>query len=113
MKQTMRILPRVVFYKEDGEWVAHCLEFDLVGNGATQDEALALLGKALEIQVEQSIKFNNPANLFRPAESKYFRLFFAGSDVPSAKLVIHLDDDAMQIEAAQTREYSDDHLIPA
>jgi predicted RNase H-like HicB family nuclease len=113
MKKTMRILPRVVFYKEDGDWVAHCLEFDLVGHGATQDEALGLLGKAIEIQIEQSIKFNNPANLFRPAESKYFRMFFAGSDLPSAKLEVHLEDDAMQIEDAQTREYCDDHLIPA
>jgi predicted RNase H-like HicB family nuclease len=112
MKKTMRILPRVVFYKEDGDWVAHCLEFDLVGHGATQDEALALLGKAIEIQIEQSIKFNNPANLFRPAESKYFRMYFAGDDVLSAKLQVHLDDDAIQLENAQAREYCDD-LIPA
>ena len=108
----MRILPRVVFYKEDGDWVAHCLEFDLVGHGATQDEALALLGKAIEIQIEQSIKFNNPGNLFRPAESKYFRMYFAGDDVLSAKLQVHLDDDAIQLENAQAREYCDD-LIPA
>jgi len=109
----MRVLPRVVFYKEDGDWIAHCLEFDLVGHGATQEEALALLGKAIEIQIEQSIKFNNPANLFRPAESKYFRMFFAGSDVPSAKLEVHLDDETVQIERAETREFCDDHLIPA
>src|ERR1700733_3059819 len=113
MKKPMRIVPRVVFYKEDGEWVAHCLEFDLIGHGGTQEEALALLAKAIEIQVEASIKFNNPANLFRPAESKYFRMFFAGEDVPSAKLQVHLDDEGMRIEDAEAREYSDEHLIPA
>jgi predicted RNase H-like HicB family nuclease len=113
MKRTMRIPLRVLFYREDGDWVAHCLEFDLIGHGQTQREALDLLSRAIEIQAEQSLKFNNPANLFRPAESQYFLMFFAGKDVAVGKLEIHIEDESIQIEDAQTREYCDDDLIPA
>ena len=28
----LRVPLRVVFYKEDGDWIAHCLEFDLLGD---------------------------------------------------------------------------------
>ena len=39
--KALRVPVRVVFYREDGEWVAHCLEFDLIGDGTTKQEALA------------------------------------------------------------------------
>ncbi len=40
----------VVLYEEEGEWVAHCLEFDLVGCAATREAALELLSEAIFAQ---------------------------------------------------------------
>jgi len=59
---------RAVLYREDGSWVAHCLEVDLCGNGNTPEESLQSLSVAMVIQIEHSIKENNPANLFCPAD---------------------------------------------
>ncbi|MEW4528739.1 MAG: type II toxin-antitoxin system HicB family antitoxin [Maioricimonas sp. JB045] len=43
----MEMPRRVAFYDHEDQWVAHCLEFDLVGCGETRDEALKLLTDAL------------------------------------------------------------------
>jgi len=79
--QPLRVPIRVVIYQVEGSWVAHCLEFDLLGDGETQEEALERLAQAIRIQVEATRDFGNPANLFSPAEGKYFRMFAAGRDV--------------------------------
>ena len=63
---------RVVFYREDDQWVAHCLEFDLVGAADDKEQALELLNEANEAQVQASIALKNPANLFSPAEGRFF-----------------------------------------
>jgi predicted RNase H-like HicB family nuclease len=80
MKQ-LRMPLRAVLYEEDSLWIAHCLELDLIGDGETQERALESLSKAIVIQVEATIKYQNPANLFKPAEGRYFRMFAAGQDV--------------------------------
>ena len=66
---------RTVFYKEGGAWIAHCLEFDLIGDGPTKRKALKSLSQAIAIQLEESVKHNNPANLFTPADGEFFRRF--------------------------------------
>ncbi len=47
--KTLRTSLRVVFYKDDGEWVAHCLEFDLCGDGKTKEQALKSLSQAIQV----------------------------------------------------------------
>jgi predicted RNase H-like HicB family nuclease len=76
--KTLRIPLRVVFYREEGQWIAHCLEFDLIGSGETREEAIGQLTAATQIQVEESLKHDNPRNLFFPAESQFFQMFAAG-----------------------------------
>lgn len=76
----------VVFYQEDGEWVAHCLEFDLVGVGATKVKAMELLSGAIETQISESIRTGNLQNLFTPASGEYFRMFAVGEDVAEGEL---------------------------
>ena len=68
----LRISLRVVFYKEEGRWIAHCLEFNLIGHGKTKRGALKMLSQAITIQFTQSVKHNNPKNLFSPADGKFF-----------------------------------------
>jgi predicted RNase H-like HicB family nuclease len=101
----LRIPLRIVFYKDEQAWVAHCLEFDLMGDGVTQEEAIRRLSDAITMQVEATIQYNNPANLFRSADPKYFLMFAAGRD--TAKGALHIKTDSVTIDDAETREYTD------
>jgi predicted RNase H-like HicB family nuclease len=106
VSEKLRIPLRVVFYKEDGDWIAHCLEFDLIGDGATREEAMERLGQAVLLQVEASVHSENPANLFNPADGKVLRMFAAGNDVAGAPLFFKQIHTAnVQIDGAEYREY--------
>jgi predicted RNase H-like HicB family nuclease len=104
--QTFRLPLRIVFYKEDGDWIAHCLEFDLMGDGETKETALDQLGEAILLQIQASAENDNPANLITPADGKFFRMFAAGRDVARAALefrVPHIEN--VEIEDWEYREY--------
>jgi hypothetical protein len=101
-----RIPLRAVFYKEAGNWIAHGLEFDLVGRGKTKKEALRLLMKAIKLQAEFSHEKNNLNNLFSPADAKYLKMFAAGKRTEIAEGELELDYDSVIIEGVEAREYS-------
>jgi predicted RNase H-like HicB family nuclease len=105
--KNLRIPLRIVFYRDGTDWVAHCLEFDLMGDGPTKEEALDLLGEAITLQLEASVKHKNPRNLFSPADGKYFEMFAAGTDVIVGELRF-VRKDSVQIERTETREYNVD-----
>ena len=105
----LRIPLRIVFYKEEGDWIAHCLEFDVCGDGTTKAEALESLSEAIRIQVEKSIEFENFENLFAPASPEIFGRFAAGSDVAEGELKLHIaPQDSVVIQDAEYREYSEE-----
>jgi hypothetical protein len=106
MAQHFRLPIRVVFYKEGDVWIAHCLEFDLVGHGPTHREALHLLSGAIESQIDTSYQLSNPDNLFSPAEGKFFGMFAAGNECCHGELEIKISGANMLIERAEYREYS-------
>jgi hypothetical protein len=113
--QTHRVPLRVIFYRDEDEWVAHCLEFDLVGSGETRQAALDCLNAAILTQLEFSVAQNNPLNLFSPAGGEYLEMFAAGKDI--AEGVLRIDFDSRRcgpivIEKTDFREYSDE-LVPA
>jgi predicted RNase H-like HicB family nuclease len=104
-----RIPLRVVFYQEDGVWIAHCLEFDLAGDGETKQAALNSLETAIQIQLDESIAHDNPSNLFNPADSELFAKFAAGQDVVSGTMFLRLERsrvDHVEIGDVQMREYA-------
>jgi predicted RNase H-like HicB family nuclease len=105
-----RISLRIVFYQEDGVWLAHCLEFDLLGDGESRREALESLVEAIHLQIEESLRSNNLANLFTPASGELFELFSAAEDSePHAWFDFHsLSNAYIHIESAQIREYCGD-----
>jgi predicted RNase H-like HicB family nuclease len=111
--QTFRMPIRAVFYREEDFWVAHCLEFDIMGHGKTQKEALEMLEGAIKAQIEATIRFNNPRNLFSPADGRIFAMYAAGR--PAAEGSVVLATDQVTIENVTTREYSnqDVELVPA
>jgi len=107
----LRVPLHVVFYQEDGSWIAHCLEFDLIGDGETKVDALESLNEAIRLQVEHSLEHNNPRNLFTPADGRYFEMFARGADVAVGKLKI--GGDSLVIDRTETREYLDSAFVQA
>jgi predicted RNase H-like HicB family nuclease len=99
----LRIPLRVVFYKEGGSWLAHCLEFDLIGDGTSKEEALGSLREAIVLQLEATVEHDNPKNLFTPADGQYFAMFAAGKDVVVGE--IHIVSDRLIVEQMVAREY--------
>jgi hypothetical protein len=109
MKKVIRTPLRIVFYREGNDYVAHCLEFDLVGDGASPREAVNALCEAITIQIQASLKYNNPRNLFTPADGKFFAMFAEGQDAAIGQCEIKLEmvDAAVKIERVEAREYCD------
>ncbi|MCH7987777.1 MAG: hypothetical protein IID46_01360 [Planctomycetes bacterium] len=104
--KTIRISLRVVFYYEQDRWIAHCLEFDLMGDGETQPEALESLSEAISLQIDASLVHNNPENLFTPAEGKFLHLFAQGKNVAVGELEIELD--GIEIDSVEMREFAEE-----
>jgi len=96
---------RIVFYREDGKWVAHCLEFDLMGDGETKEIAGDRLAEAICLQVRESVDNDNPENLFAPAAGKFFAMFAAGKETAIARLTIQVE--SVMIDDTEAREYTD------
>ena len=105
--KTFRIPLRVIFYKEDESWVAHCLEFDLCGDGANKEEALRSLFESIKIQARESVQHNNPRNLFTPASSDVQEKFFAGKHT-TIQGELKLTIEQLIIEETEYREYLDE-----
>ena len=99
----LRVPLRVVFYKDGPDWLAHCLEFDLIGEGAEKTDALDRLVEAIALQVEASAKYGNPQNLFKPADGRIFAMFAAGRDVTVGNLDQQFD--GLIIQNAVAREF--------
>src|SRR6266851_9365634 len=105
--KTARVPIRVVFYKEAPYWIAHCLEFDLLGSGETKRDALAMLAEAIEIQVRATIESGNIENLIRPADAKYFLMYAQGADVADGRLERAIQKiDPFEIEPNPYREFT-------
>ena len=108
--EPLNIPLRVVFYREDGDIVAHCLEFDLVGCGSDHEEAMDCLVEAIACQVDATLESGNIDNLFSPAPGEYFRMFAAGKSEQGVgkgigRLQIHRQD--VNIPNVDARDYVD------
>jgi len=63
----------VIVYREESWYVAHCLEFDLVAQGADSLEAFKNLLDAIELQAEYALEAGDWGLLFNPAPAEYWR----------------------------------------
>jgi hypothetical protein len=63
---------RVLIYKEDGEFVAHALEMDLLGYGATQSNAMDALLEMIFCQLSFAHEKKDARLLMFPAEPEIF-----------------------------------------
>lgn len=58
---------RAVLHREGGEWVAHCLDLDIVSTGPTPEHATRDLAEAVTAQLEYAREHDNYAYLYHPA----------------------------------------------
>jgi hypothetical protein len=97
-------------YKEGSRWIAHCLELDVLGDGATRHDAISMLGDAIITQIEASIAHRSPQCLFSPADAKFFEMYAAGKDVTDGQVELRFhheppEDRPVTIESLDTREW--------
>lgn len=93
---------RAVLYREGGVWIAHCLEFNIVGDGTTKSDAIASMAHFIRLQVDATVEGSNAANLFRPAKGRYFEMFAKGKDVSK----LEMSFDAEELHGLVGDEYS-------
>jgi len=112
-KKTARMPIRVVFYRDESDrsvWVAHCLEFDLMGHGPSQRDALVLLNDAIALQVKHTIQSGNIENLFSPAPAEYQLMYARGRNVAKGRLEVKIavHDEDFEIGKMDAREYDEE-----
>jgi hypothetical protein len=67
---------RGVVYQEGALWFAHCLELDIVAEGATPQEAVSNVLDLCDLQIASAVENNDLESIFRPAPAQYWSLFF-------------------------------------
>ena len=111
MSAAFHIPLRAVFYPRNGGWIAHCLEFDLLGDGATREEALERLTEAIQVQVDFSIEKNDRRILFTPAPGEFFEMFAGGRVVAVGNLQVCIQRLAEFADDVQVREYTEEATL--
>ena len=110
-REKLRISLHVVFYREAGFWVAHCLEMDVLGHATDKRGDLDKLGNAIAAQLDFSVRNNNHANIFMPADARFFAMYAAGKDIAEGECVLReirrfaQETDDVTFQNAETREY--------
>src|SRR3990172_10019503 len=70
-----RLSFRATVAREGGDWVAHCLDLDLVATGPTAEAAMDELAGAVEAQLWYARAQHNFEYLFRPAPAEAWERF--------------------------------------
>jgi predicted RNase H-like HicB family nuclease len=71
-----------LIYKEEGSYVAHCLELDIVGSGGTPEEALKEMRELVEEQISFHFEHGIENKLFRPAPAEYWNKWLKSKPFP-------------------------------
>ena len=78
--ENLRLDLRALVYREDGAWVAHCLELDLPAEGDSPQLAVKNLVDLISFQVSTAIDDANLASIFSPAPPDIWRLYALAND---------------------------------
>ncbi len=64
----------VLGYEEDGDWVAHALEMDIVAQGDTFEEAFEALDELIGMQLSFAAFKGDPSLVMQPAPVEYWNI---------------------------------------
>ena len=102
---------RFVVYKEQGFWLSHCLETDVVAEGASAAEALRNSRDLCDFQIRTAMRDGDIASIFRPAPKEIWLLFMNAKKTskPIKALSRHRDKASSNVKPVvdqiEAREY--------
>jgi len=76
---------RAVIYHEDRDWLAHCLEMDIVAEGRTPARALADLIDLCVFQISAALEEGDLKSVFQSAPPDIMLMFSLGEEFGTAK----------------------------
>ena len=85
MSDKIRLDFRVLIYREDKFWIAHCLETDLVAEGASVAQAIDSLIDISNVQIQAAMEEADLASLFSPAPAEIWRMYAVAAEGPSRR----------------------------
>lgn len=77
MTQKPLLQLNIVIYKEEGEWLAHCLELDLVTTSENPRQAYDDMRDVIKAHIEFAVKNDNWQHIFKPAPPEAWNRMFA------------------------------------
>lgn len=80
----LRIDLQALLYRENGWWIAHCLEMDIAAECKTAKEAVTSLVSLCDFQIEESLQEGDLSSAFKPAPKELWLMFSLASDAPDS-----------------------------
>ena len=77
MSAKTQIELRIIAYREDSVWLAHCLELDIVAEGKSSKRAVKDLIDLCLLQIKTAIDENDLPSIIRPAPAEIWAMFFS------------------------------------
>ena len=65
----------VLVEPQDGEYVAHCLQLDIVAAGQTREAAVSDVIDLIQAQIEFAVEHDNVENVLKPAPPEVWQRF--------------------------------------
>jgi hypothetical protein len=67
-----------IVYREKSDWIAHCLELDIVAEGTSRQDAIQSLISLCDLQIETALEEGDLESIFRPAPPEFWKMFASG-----------------------------------
>lgn len=67
-----------IVYQEDGVWIAHCLELDIVAEGSDVNDAVRTLVSLCDVQIKVALEEGDLQSIFHPAPPEVWQMFSSG-----------------------------------
>jgi predicted RNase H-like HicB family nuclease len=90
----------VLLYREDGQWLAHCLQLDLVEAGATPEQAEEALAGVIQHHIQWALEDDDMGHLFHPAPPETWKRFFAAEPTGFREIRLTLPADRLAVPPA-------------
>jgi len=102
--RSLNVTLRGIVYAEDGTWLAHCLEMDIVAEGSDPQRALNDLLELCDFQLRVAAEEADLESAFKPAPPEYWKLFFTAHKRISKKRLRRTSRTAEPIREFEARE---------
>jgi predicted RNase H-like HicB family nuclease len=84
-KSKAKINLSAIIYREEGVWLAHCLEMDVVAEGDKPQKAFKDLDELCELQIKTALEEGDLETVFRPAPPEIWKMFWMGREKTQKK----------------------------